>query len=109
VNRVGNVCNKRGHNSGKRSRPHDADRRPTIKQAMQRPDWDKFQCAIETEMRQLREEGVYDGTSIDASQLPPGANLVGSMFTLTVKRDANTGKIDKYKARLVALGNQQKA
>ena len=29
------------------------------------------------------------------------------MFTLVVKRDPLTGKVAKYKARLVARGNQQ--
>jgi len=41
------------------------------------------------------------------SELPKDANLLGTMFTLTVKRNPSTGAIEKYKARLVALGNQQ--
>ena len=45
---------------------------------------------------------VFDGLSA-----PPDVSVVGSMFVLTIKRDPITGKIDKYKARLVALGNQQ--
>ena len=40
-------------------------------------------------------------------KVPSWANLVGSMIVLQIKRDPKTGEIDKYKARLVALGNQQ--
>jgi len=36
-----------------------------------------------------------------------GVKFVGTKCTLVVKLDKATGKIDKYKARLVALGNQQ--
>ncbi len=35
-------------------------------------------------------------------------NIVNTMWVLQIKRDKITGEIDKYKARLVALGNQQK-
>ena len=40
-------------------------------------------------------------------QLPADANVVGSMWVLQIKRDKKTGAIDEYKARLVALGNNQ--
>ena len=43
----------------------------------------------------------------DGKKPPPGANVLGSMLVLVIKRKPD-GTIDKYKARLVALGNQQK-
>ena len=81
--------------------------KPSMKQAMSRPDWKEFKKVIDDEMDQLRKEGVYDGTYVKVKDLPSDVNLVGSMFTLVVKRDPMTGAIIKYKARLVALGNQQ--
>jgi len=80
---------------------------PTLAQAMKRSDWSKWEKAIKAEYDQLeKEEGVFDFLK-DGKKLPPGANLLGSMLVLVIKRKPD-GSIDKYKARLVALGNQQK-
>ena len=78
---------------------------PTLQQAKQREDWPMFQEAIQTEMKQMLDDDVYIPWTRD--NLPQGANLLGTMLVLTIKRNAVTGEIDKYKARLVALGNQQ--
>jgi len=43
----------------------------------------------------------------NVDKIEKGANIVGSMFTLNIKCDTLTGQIEKYKTRLVALGNQQ--
>jgi len=75
---------------------------PSMAQAKKRDDWDLWHEAIETEYRQMRTEGVFG----DRVFPPPGADIVGCMMVLVIKRTPD-GKIDKYKARLVALGNQQ--
>ena len=86
---------------------HDYDK-PTMKQAQRREDWPKWEEAINDEYNQMYEEGVFSERNYSINELPKKANLLGTMFTLVVKRDKATGDIDKYKARLVALGNQQK-
>ena len=53
-------------------------------------------------------EGVFDiNKAVNYEDLPSDAHLIGSMFVLAVKRNPTTGKIEKYKARLVGFGNQQ--
>ena len=51
------------------------------------------------------DDGVWDVWK-KGKPLPLDANLIGSMMVLQLKRNPD-GSIDKYKARLVALGNQQ--
>ena len=77
---------------------------PTLKQAMERDDWPEWEKAINEEYQQMYEDDVFFSTN----KIEKGANIVGSMLVLNIKRDPTTGQIDKYKARLVALGNQQK-
>ena len=50
------------------------------------------------------EEGVLE--FVKKKDIPEGVRPLGSMFVLSIKRKPN-GEIDKYKARLVAFGNQQ--
>jgi len=64
-----------------------------------------LQQAISEELQQMEDEDVFEYVS--KGDIPYDANIIGSMFTLTIKRNPNTGQIDKYKARLVALGNHQ--
>ena len=79
---------------------------PTLAQARKRTDWPEFEAAINSEYAQMNDDEVYD--IHPGGRLPDGANLIGSMTILNIKRDTlNEGKILKYKARLVALGNQQ--
>jgi len=79
---------------------------PTMKQAMNRFDWTQWKEAIDKEYQQLFEEGVFEECL--SEQVPRNAKVIGSMMVLTIKRDpTKSGQIDKYKARLVALGNQQ--
>jgi hypothetical protein len=81
---------------------------PTEKQARLRPDWPKFEEAIKAEMHQIRnEEKAHESKAVSHADLPKGANVIGSMMILSVKRKPD-GTIDKYKARLVMLGNLQK-
>jgi hypothetical protein len=60
---------------------------------------DLFKQAIDSEMQQLLDEGVYE--IVPQHSIPSGAMLV-----LKVKRKPD-GLIDKCKARLVVLGNRQ--
>ena len=53
---------------------------------MKRDDWHKFQEAIAEEYKQMIDDEVYDTSSLQYKDLPVGHNLLGSMFTLTVKR-----------------------
>ena len=95
------MCKPLTKHKAKKRRDYD---NPTLEQAMAREDWLQWKEAIDAELAQMIQDDVY----VKVSKLPNGANLVGSMFVLTIKRDTVTGKIDKYKARLVALGNQQR-
>ena len=79
----------------------------TMSQATRRPDWHKFEEAKNAEDKELIDEKVL-GEVYQYKDLPRGSNLVGSMYIFNIKRNKSTGAIDKYKARLVALGNQQK-
>ena len=81
---------------------------PTLEEARKRDDWPMFEAAIKDELYQIAiEEKAHDQKPMLFSQLPKGANVIGSIMILTVKRKPD-GSIDKYKARLVALGNHQK-
>jgi hypothetical protein len=86
----------------RRGRDHDS---PTLKQAMARADWPEWERAIGAELQQMVDEGVFEKTAPGA--VAKCANIVGSMWVLQIKRKPN-GQVDKYKARLVALGNQQR-
>jgi hypothetical protein len=81
---------------------------PTEKQARLREDWPMFEEAIKAEIQQIRhDEKAHDMCEVNRNSLPKGANVIGSMMILSVKRKPD-GTIDKYKARLVMLGNLQK-
>ena len=72
-----------------------------------REDWPLFLKANDEELKQIREEEkAHESEEILRSELPKGANVIGSMMILSVKRKPD-GTIDKYKARLVMLGNRQ--
>ena len=80
---------------------------PSYNEAKKRKDWPKFQEAIEAEMFQIvNEEGVLE--FVKKKDIPDGVTPLASMFVLTIKRSPS-GEVDKYKARLVAFGNQQKS
>ena len=83
-----------------------SDDNPSYSSAMKSANSDEWLAAIQEEMDQMDSEEVY--TYVKYDDLPSGANVIGSMFVLQRKRDKITGAITKYKARLCALGNQQK-
>jgi len=57
--------------------------------------------AIETELLALEENQTWD-----IVPCPSSVNPLGSKFVFSIKRRSD-GSIDRYKARLVALGNRQ--
>jgi hypothetical protein len=80
---------------------------PTLEEAKKRKDWPKFEEAIQAELDQLQKEGVFSKETFSYGNLKnKGVRVIGTMLVLQVKRKPD-GTIDKYKARLVALGNQQ--
>jgi transposase InsO family protein len=74
---------------------------PTYEEARKRPDWPKWEEAIQKELTTLKEMGTYR-----LVKRPPDANVVDSRWVFRIKKNA-AGEIDKYKARLVAKGFTQ--
>ena len=69
---------------------------------MSRPDWPKWQQAIETEYNSLRKHQVFGELSLDLDKPPIGHKLI-----FTRKSNAE-GQIIRYKVRLVAQGFTQR-
>lgn len=58
------------------------------------------------ELKSLKDDyDVYD--MVDRSSLPSNAKVIPSMFVYTIKRNSD-GEIEDHKARLVAIGNNQR-
>jgi hypothetical protein len=73
----------------------------TLQQARSCMDWPQWQEAMDRELATL--EGAQ---TWEAVPRPPGKNVVGSKWVFRIKQNAE-GKIQKYKARLVARGFTQ--
>ncbi|GEM12273.1 hypothetical protein Rt10032_c20g6290 [Rhodotorula toruloides] len=76
---------------------------PTYKQALSRPDAEKWLDAMHVELAAFSATGTWDEELVD---LPAGRKAIAVKWVLLIKRDAN-GHVVKYKARLVARGDQQ--
>ena len=74
---------------------------PTYEEARKRPDWPKWEGAIQTELRNLERSGTWR-----LVKRPPDANVVDCRWVLRIKKNA-AGEVEKYKARLVARGFTQ--
>jgi hypothetical protein len=74
---------------------------PTYQEARKRPDWPKWDEAIQAELQNLEKTGTWR-----LVERPPDANVVNCRWVLRIKKNA-AGEIDKYKARLVAKGFTQ--
>ena len=72
-----------------------------LAEAKRRPDWPLWEQAIREELDTLRTAGTWR-----LEQAPPGANVIGSKWVFKAKKDAS-GKVVRYKARLVAQGFSQ--
>ncbi|GAA5994576.1 hypothetical protein JCM11641_007214 [Rhodosporidiobolus odoratus] len=76
---------------------------PSFKQAMARPDVERWIDAMMAELAAFEATGTWEE---DLVELPEGRRAISTKWVLLIKRDAD-GKIIKYKARLVARGDQQ--
>ena len=74
---------------------------PTYDEAIKRPDWPKWEEAINNELNSLKSNGTWE-----LVKRPPNTNVVDSKWVLRIKKNA-AGEIEKYKARLVARGFTQ--
>jgi hypothetical protein len=72
-----------------------------IREARRRPDWKRWEEAMEDEMQRLEKNHTWD-----LVERPKGANVVGSKWVYRIKKNA-AGQIEKYRARLVAQGFSQ--
>ena len=77
------------------------DLQPTYEEAHKRPNWPKWQEAIQKELKSLEKMGTYQ-----LVKWAPGGNIVDSRWVFRIKKNA-AGEIDKYKASLVAKGFTQ--
>jgi hypothetical protein len=68
-----------------------------LHQALKEPDREKFIEAMEKEIAQQVQRGVY--SIIKRSKVPQGAMILPAVWALRRKRDVRTGDIKKYKAR----------
>ena len=73
----------------------------TLDEAHMRPDWPEWERAITKELESMATQNVWSRTT-----KPPNAKVIGSKWVFKIKRDKD-GKIEKYKARLVAQGFTQ--
>ena len=70
----------------------------TLSQAIKRPDWDRWEEAIQSELTAL---AAFD--TFEVVGLPPGKNSVECKYVFKIKYRPD-GTIYKYKVRLVAQG-----
>ena len=73
----------------------------TLSQATKRHDWDKWEEAIQSELKYLADFDTFDVVT-----LPLGKKLVGCKYVFKIKYKPD-GSIGKYKAKLVAQGFSQ--
>jgi transposase InsO family protein len=72
-----------------------------LAEAKRCPEWPLWEQAIHEELNTLRTAGTWT-----LEQAPPGANVIGSKWVFKAKKDPS-GKVVRYKARLVAQGFSQ--
>jgi hypothetical protein len=80
---------------------HDTEPK-SYAEAMRRPDHAKYHEAACEEIQALLDNGTFE-----LVQLPPGRKVIGSRWVFKVKRNAD-GSIERYKGRVVAMGNHQR-
>ncbi|CAI7805943.1 unnamed protein product [Closterium sp. NIES-54] len=74
----------------------------TLKEALESSDAEKWKKAMESELKSIEENGTWE-----LVELAEGRKAITSKWLFNIKSDAD-GKIERYKCRLVAKGNQQK-
>jgi len=73
-----------------------------VKEARKRPDWPKWEAAMQEELDSLKRHGTYRCVK----ELPPGRKAVGFKWVFKIKLNPDNS-IARYKARLVAKGYSQ--
>ena len=73
----------------------------TVKEALGGENSGKWADAMDKELDSLRQNKVY----VEVAK-PAGKKVIGSKWVLRIKTDA-AGKVDKFKARVVAKGFRQ--
>ena len=73
----------------------------TLQEARSSPERDKWNEAMDKEMKSLKDNQVWELTT-----LPPGRKAIGSKWVYKVKTGGD-GSVERYKARLVAQGFNQ--
>jgi Reverse transcriptase (RNA-dependent DNA polymerase) len=73
----------------------------SLEEARQRPDWPKWQIAIQEELKALETASTWK-----IVKRPENRNIVKNKWVFRIKKNA-TEKIKQYKARLVAKGFTQ--
>ena len=74
----------------------------SVKEAKGRPDWKKWEMAMQEELESLKWHGTYE----QVERLPPGRKAVGYKWVFKLKLNLDNS-IARYKARLVAKGYSQ--
>jgi len=75
-----------------------------LHEAKRQPDWENFREAMELEIDQQVNQGIY--SLVRRSELPEGAKVLKAVWQLRRKRDQRTNEIKKYKARCNIDGSQ---
>ncbi len=75
-------------------------------QAMREPDRNEFKSGMEKEIKDQFENGNF--TVIHKSKVPEGQIILPAVWQMRRKRDARTGRIKKYKARLNIDGSRMR-
>ena len=73
----------------------------TYSDTVEHPDADLWQAAMASELKTFEEIGLYQEV-----EAPPDHEIIDSKWVFKIKHGPN-GKIDKYKARLIAKGYMQ--
>ena len=73
----------------------------SLTEAKRRLEWPEWEKAIHKELKTLEDVGTWELTNT-----PEGANVVGSKWVFRIKHNAS-GRVVRYKARLVAQGFSQ--
>jgi hypothetical protein len=81
------------------------DLEPTLREAMQGPNRDKWMEAVEDEFTGLEQRGTW--TEVPESNVPRGAQVLDMKIALKVKLDPTTGDQTRLKARACIRGFRQ--
>ena len=80
----------------------------TVKEAMSRPDWDKWDEAIKSELNSFVELDIMEDEWLSVSEMKErNIKPIGTKFVFTYKLDAD-GYVVRYKCRGVVLGHHQR-